>query len=56
MCLNPPVKGAYFHYSRGLAIILSEEDGRIGNVSQKALTDRSLSNRLAFKDCLRKGD
>lgn len=50
------MKGAYFLYSRGLAIILSEEDGRIGNVGQKALTDRSLSNRLAFKECLRKGN
>lgn len=41
------MKGAYFHYSRDLAIILSEEDGRIGNTGQKALTGRSLSNRLA---------
>lgn len=50
------MKGAYFHYFRGLAIILSEEDGRVGNVGQKALTDRSLSNRLAFKEHLRKGN
>ena len=33
------MKGAFFHYSRVLVIILSEEDGRIGNVSQKALTE-----------------
>lgn len=34
--------------SRVLAIILSEEDERIGSMGQKALTIRSLSNRLAF--------
>lgn len=50
------MKGASFHYSSVLAIILSEEDGRIGNVGQKALTDKSLSNGLAFKDRLRKGN
>lgn len=50
------MKGAYFHYSRGLAIILSEENGRIGNMGQKALTDRSLFNSLAFKDHLRKAN
>lgn len=31
-----------------LAIILSEEDERIGNMGQKVLTIRSLSNRPAF--------
>lgn len=50
------MKGASFHYSSVLAIILSEEDGRIGNVGQKALTHRSFFNRFAFKDHLRKGN